>query len=165
MKPKKSSLILSICILFVMIGFDQWTKSAIVHTIPLGNSIEVFHRFLYLTYIQNTGAGFSIFENFGIWFFGVITIIALGVMIYFYFHCDNDLRTQLCLSFVVAGTIGNFIDRLKLGYVRDFFSFLIFGQPFPVFNVADICITVGFAALVIILLYDDWKVKSQWKTK
>ena len=64
---------------------------------------------------------------------------------------------------IFSGAVGNFIDRLWLGYVRDFFSFYIFGSPFPVFNIADICITVGFAILLLIYFYDEFKEKKRWK--
>ena len=79
------------------------------------------------------------------------------------FFKTNDSRYQICLSLVFSGAIGNFIDRMSLGYVRDFFSFYIFGYPFPVFNVADICITVGIALILISMFVDDKKEQERWK--
>ncbi len=66
---------------------------------------------------------------------------------------------------ICAGAIGNFIDRMTLGYVVDFFSFYFFGWGFPVFNIADICISVGFVMLIIFTLIDEYKEQQRWKNK
>ena len=81
------------------------------------------------------------------------------------FHFSNTASEQIlfCLSLVFSGAIGNFIDRMTLGFVRDFFSFYIFGYPFPVFNVADICITVGIALILVSMFIDDKKEQARWK--
>jgi signal peptidase II len=128
----------------------------VVKSIPLYQRIPVIPGFFDLTYVQNTGAAFSIFEGMGIWFFVILTFLILAAMVYAFWK-SRDLRIEICLALIMAGAIGNLIDRIEFGYVRDFFLFYIFGSPFPVFNVADICITVGFIGLVIFYLLDDWK--------
>ena len=161
MKQGKT-VVASLLIVFVTLGLDQWTKWAIVKSIKLNETVEMINHFFYLTYVQNTGAGFSMFAHAGMGFFAVLTLIALVAMVYMFFK-TNDSRYQICLSLVFSGAIGNFIDRMSLGYVRDFFSFYIFGYPFPVFNVADICITVGIALILISMFIDDKKEQAKWK--
>lgn len=161
MKQGKT-VVASLLIVFVTLGLDQWTKWAIVKSIKLNETVEMINHFFYLTYVQNTGAGFSMFEQAGMGFFAALTLIALVAMVYMFFK-TNDSRYQICLSLVFSGAIGNFIDRMSLGYVRDFFSFYIFGYPFPVFNVADICITVGIALILISMFIDDKKEQAKWK--
>lgn len=161
MKQGKT-VVASLLIVFVTLGLDQWTKWAIVKSIKLNETVEMINHFFYLTYVQNTGAGFSMFAQAGMAFFAALTLIALVAMVYMFFK-TNDSRYQICLSLVFSGAIGNFIDRMSLGYVRDFFSFYIFGYPFPVFNVADICITVGIALILISMFIDDKKEQAKWK--
>lgn len=161
MKQGKT-VVASLLIVFVTLGLDQWTKWAIVKSIKLNETVEMINHFFYLTYVQNTGAGFSMFTQAGMGFFAALTLIALVAMVYMFFKTD-DSRYQICLSLVFSGAIGNFIDRMSLGYVRDFFSFYIFGYPFPVFNVADICITVGIALILISMFIEDKKEQAKWK--
>lgn len=161
MKQGKT-VVASLLIVFVTLGLDQWTKWAIVKSIKLNETVEMINHFFYLTYVQNTGAGFSMFAQVGMGFFVALTLIALVAMVYMFFKTD-DSRYQICLSLVFSGAIGNFIDRMSLGYVRDFFSFYIFGYPFPVFNVADICITVGIALILISMFIEDKKEQAKWK--
>lgn len=156
MKKYTSAILLSLVLIALSIGLDQWTKYAVASTMSVGQSKVVIPKLMYLTYAQNTGAGFSLFEGAGIVFFSILTIAAMIGIVYYFFHI-HDLRIQLCLALIFAGALGNFIDRLSLGYVRDFFSVYIFGWPFPIFNVADICISVGFILLLATYLYDDYK--------
>ena len=125
MKKKIGTYIVSLIIIVLTLGYDQWTKHIVEQSIQLNERIEVIKNFFYLTYVQNTGAGFSLFEGFGMTFFAIVTIVALILIGYIYFMV-NDYRYQLALALVFSGAIGNFIDRLVLGYVRDFFSFYIF---------------------------------------
>jgi len=135
--------------LFGILVLDQITKIWIETTMYLGESIEVIKDFFYITFVQNTGAAWSILEG-QMWFFYVITAVALGAMFYFFKDTkENEWWLRLALILLIAGTLGNFIDRLTLQYVRDFLDFVIFGYDFPVFNVADIslCVGVGMVAL------------------
>ena len=145
---KMKTIVASLLIVLVTLGLDQWTKWAIERSISLNESVEMIKHFFYLTYVQNTGAGFSMF--------------ALAAILYMFFKTE-DSRYQICLSLVFSGAIGNFIDRMALGYVRDFFSFYIFGYPFPVFNVADICITIGIVLILVSMFIDDKKEQNRWK--
>ena len=159
---KMKTIVASLLIVLVTLGLDQWTKWAIERSISLNESVEMIKHFFYLTYVQNTGAGFSMFAGAGMGFFALLTIVALAAILYMFFKTE-DSRYQICLSLVFSGAIGNFIDRMMLGYVRDFFCFYIFGYPFPVFNVADICITIGIALILVSMFIDDKKEQNRWK--
>ncbi|MEA4920847.1 MAG: signal peptidase II [Clostridiaceae bacterium] len=138
----------------LMVGADQlikyWasTELAQVSTLPLING--VFH----LTYVENTGAAFSMLQGRRL-FFIAITIVAFGVFVYMF--STGMIKGRLgyySMAFIAGGAIGNFIDRLRLGYVVDLFDFRFIN--FPVFNFADLCITIG-AILFILLAYRDYK--------
>lgn len=146
----------SLMIILVLTGLDQWTKLDVVKGMSLGQSIVLIPRLFELTYVQNTGAGFSIFLGYGKLFFAVLTIVAMAGILWFYFH-STDPGVQLSLSLIFAGALGNFIDRMVRGYVVDFFHVYIFGWSFPIFNVADICITLGFIFLVVHMLAEEYK--------
>ena len=103
MKQGKT-VVASLLIVFVTLGLDQWTKWAIVKSIKLNETVEMINHFFYLTYVQNTGAGFSMFAQAGMSFFAALTIIALVAMVYMFFK-TNDSRYQICLSLVISGAL------------------------------------------------------------
>lgn len=150
-------IIVSLCVLM-----DQISKMYIVNHVGLYEKIQVIPGFFDITYLENTGAGFSIFEGYGKFFFGALTLIALGVMVYWFFQ-NKDTMFRILLAFIAGGAIGNLIDRMCLGYVRDFLSFNIFGWAFPVFNIADICISVGFVCLLLYIVIDEYQESKKWK--
>lgn len=158
----KGTFVISGIIIAVTLFLDQWTKWCIMNSMKEYQSIEIIRKFFNITYVKNTGAGFSLFEGFGIWFFSIVTIVALCILIGASMKI-NDQRYRILIALITSGAIGNFIDRIRLGFVCDFFDFNIFGWDFPVFNVADICITCGFAMLIVCMVYDDWKEKKKWK--
>lgn len=154
MKHRTQIYIGSLVLVALMTGLDQWTKWAVSTHMRPGQSIVIIPKLFELTYLQNTGAGFSIFEGYGKPFFAVLTVIAMAVMLWAYIKAKRP-GLQMSLALIFAGALGNFIDRMALGYVVDFFHFYIFGWSFPVFNIADICITLGFVFLVIDMLREE----------
>ena len=148
MKKKNIFLILSI-ILLVLI--DQISKILIFNYLKKINSIIIIPKFLSFTYIKNYGAAFGILEGKRA-FFIIITIIALFYLIYELFKYKNNKNYSISLVLIISGIIGNFIDRLFLGYVRDFISFKIFE---PVFNIADSFIVIGVMIFTIYCLVGD----------
>ena len=131
---------------------DILTKSAIVNNYALYDSTDIIPGFFSITRLHNNGAAWSILEGRMIFFY-IITVIAIGAIFYFYRSSKNDFQ-KLSLALILAGTIGNFIDRIRLGYVVDFLDFIIFGYDFPVFNVADMCLVIGCGLLIIHMLTD-----------
>mgnify|MGYP000283727217 FL=1 len=103
--------------------------------------------------MQNTGSAFSLLEN-AQWLFILIAVAAVLLISVFLIRLPKTKRYQplhILLTFISAGAVGNLIDRIQLGYVRDFIYFSII--DFPVFNVADIYVTVSTALLVILVLF------------
>lgn len=136
-----------------IILLDQLTKIVIGNAIGYQESVEIIKNFFSLTNVHNTGAAWSMLEG-KMMFFYIISIISLVAMAYFYKTLPlNDKYTKLGLVLMMAGTVGNFIDRLYFQYVRDFLDVVIFGYDFPVFNIADsaLCIGVGFILLDVFL--------------
>lgn len=134
-------------LIIAVIIADQVTK----HLVPVGTHIEIIKGFFYITYCENRGAAFSILQNFR-WGFIILTIIAVAVMIRFMVTQKHTLA-RLSLALITGGALGNMIDRLIKGYVIDFFDFYPFGYDFAIFNVADICITIGVALLLVYIIF------------
>ena len=143
--------------LFGILALDQITKIMVETTMNLKDSIEIIKGFFSITYVQNTGAAWSIMEG-QMWFFYIITVVALLVMIYIFKDTkEHQWWLRMAVILLIAGTLGNFIDRVAFQYVRDFLDFIILGYDFPVFNVADIslCVGVGMVALETLLSKED----------
>ncbi len=136
-------------IVIVLIATDQISKLWISSVMQLNQSIEVIKDFFYITYTTNTGAAWSVGEGLGSLFVVVAIALCGGIVYYLYKHEDTGWFLKLVLLLVVAGGLGNAIDRVRLGYVIDFLNFYIFGYDFPVFNTADCCITLAMFGLII----------------
>ena len=133
-----------------LFGIDQITKFIVDSNMALGQSITIVDDFFNLTYVRNTGAGFSILEG-QMTFFYVITLVALCFLLYLLFTSNNESKFYiLSILMMIAGTLGNFYDRIVYQYVIDFLDFIIIGYDFPVFNFADICLTVGVGIYLLV---------------
>ncbi|HDT8027818.1 TPA: signal peptidase II, partial [Enterococcus faecalis] len=125
----------------LLVGLDQWSKYLTVQNISLGETKEFIPGFLSLTHLRNTGAAWSLLEGKMIFFY-VITVIVSVVIIYLLIkNYKKSIWYSVGLSFVLAGAIGNFIDRVRLGYVVDMLQTDF--MNFPIFNVADSTLVVG----------------------
>lgn len=149
--------------IFVVIMFiiDQTTKAIAAGVLPGKNTaVTIINHFFYFTYAQNYGGAWSLLE--GHVYLFVIAAIAVAIMVVWWFlnSKPNDYLIRFGLILVLAGGIGNCVDRVVYGYVRDFIDFVIFGYDFPVFNIADICIVVG----VILIILDTFEEEFiRWK--
>lgn len=147
---RKVSIFISILLL---IALDQVVKWYVVKEIPLGGMRRFIPKVVSLTYLKNSGAAFSMLEN-QQWFFAIITLIAMGAaFVYIYRHIKGSLWLLLGLTLIISGGIGNFIDRVRQGFVVDMFH-LDF-MNFAIFNVADIYLTIGVGLLLIYLLREE----------
>ncbi len=145
--------ILSIIGFALLVFLDQWTKHLAVSHLMGQKDIIMIPGVLQLHYLENTGAAFSIMENKTI-FFCIITPILCALMIYLFIKLPVKKEYQslrLILIFLLAGAIGNFIDRISYHYVVDFIYFSLIN--FPVFNVADIYVTCGVICLFLLILF------------
>lgn len=137
----------------VLVTIDQITKYLTVQNINLYEVKEIIPNFISFTYIQNSGAAWSILEG-KMWFFYIITVGVIAFLLYYlYTEGRVDRILGIILSIVLAGTIGNFIDRIIFQYVVDMIKLEFIN--FPIFNVADMLLTIGVAALLIYSIYEE----------
>ena len=142
----------------LLVGLDQWSKYLTVQNISLGETKEFIPGFLSLTHLRNTGAAWSLLEGKMIFFY-VITVIVSVVIIYLLIkNYKKSIWYSVGLSFVLAGAIGNFIDRVRLGYVVDMLQTDF--MNFPIFNVSDSTLVVGVICIFIYLILDEKAAKE-----
>ena len=154
-KNKKTIQFIGVdCILMVILTLlDQWTKSLVVHHLKDQSDIILIPGVFQLHYLENRGAAFGILQNQRI-IFVILTIIYLAAVFWFLHRCPKTGRYTLLhiiASVLTAGALGNFIDRLRLGYVVDFFYFSLIN--FPVFNVADMALVIGLLYIAYRLIF------------
>lgn len=138
-------------IIGLLIALDQWVKFYVLETIALGETKSFIPSILSLTYLQNYGAAFSILQN-QQWFFILVTVVIMVTAIrYLIKHRDDSWLLVLSLVLIISGGLGNFIDRLRLGYVVDMFQTEF--MDFAVFNVADSYLTVGVVLLFSYMMF------------
>lgn len=154
---------LYILLTILLVVIDQVVKFLVRTNIPLGEHLPFIPHILDLTYVQNTGAAFSILAE-HTWILTLLSLIIVIVMVVALWkkvlvHPFGVIPSVM----VIAGGIGNLIDRIAFGYVTDMFYTLF--MNFAVFNVADICITVGGVLLVlyVLVLYDKLEKKEEPK--
>ncbi len=150
---KKKIYIIDILLLLVLIGIDQYTKYLAVIKLKGQNAYNIISGVLELNYLENKGAAFGMLQNQKI-FFIFVTVVFLAVIIYVLIKVPSQPKynkLHILLVVISAGAIGNFIDRLRLDYVVDFIYFSLIN--FPIFNVADMYVTVSTILLVIIILF------------
>ena len=143
--------------IFFFLVLDQATKRLIVGGIPLYGSRTVIPGFLNLTHIRNKGAIFGFFSHTGSRFVSLAlmaaALIALALVLYYFIKTPASERgMKLALSLILAGALGNQVDRVARGYVTDFIDVYIGRRHWPFFNVADSCITIGAVLLFIMIL-------------
>ncbi|MFC1576246.1 signal peptidase II [Candidatus Omnitrophota bacterium] len=127
---------------------DQLSKALVLRSLVPGESVEVVKNIFYLTLVHNTGAAFGIFRH-QTFFFIIVSVLAVIVIAVYIKRKQNIIfMRDAALALVLGGALGNLVDRLRFGYVVDFFDFRIW----PVFNVADSAITIGTFLLIISLL-------------
>lgn len=136
-----------------LVVVDQLVKAWVVAHIAVGETVA-FLPGLALTHLQNDGAAFSILRG-QQWFFYLITVVSLIVVYWLWRDAGTSRFYKLSLALILAGTIGNFIDRVRFGSVTDMFETTF--MNFAIFNVADACLTVGVIMVVIYLLFMDGK--------
>ena len=150
-KPLRLAIFFLICAL--MVALDQFTKYlAVIHLKGQENAVWIKNVFE-LEYCENDGAAFSSFSGKQGFLLAVTIIVLLLVIIEFLRIPEGKRYTGLRINFlmIVAGALGNMIDRVRQGYVVDFFYFVPIN--FPRFNVADIYVTLAMPLLVILLFF------------
>lgn len=154
MKTRKIRFIIWDIVIFIFgIFLDQWAKIIMTNLLKDKPDIPILKDILELHYLENRGAAFGIFQGKRFYFI-IVVIIVFAVVGWIIWKLPEDKKydkLHITLSLILAGGIGNFIDRIARGYVVDFIYFKLI--DFPVFNVADIFITVSTILLAIMLLF------------
>ncbi|MEZ0239900.1 MAG: signal peptidase II [Chloroflexota bacterium] len=146
----RNGLVLLLTALAILVA-DQATKAIVVSNLAVGERAELLGDVVQIWHAQNRGAAFSLFQG-GTIIFLVVSVLSIGMVAYFYRSFrDRSPWLHLVLGIVLGGTLGNFTDRLRQGYVTDWLSVGIGDTRWPTFNVADSSVVVGIGILVLYL--------------
>lgn len=160
MRIKQKKIIIVCIAVLLLVGIEQVVK----FQIPKEGTIVLIQNFLNITYVENTGAAFGIGAN-NTANFIIINLIVLGLVVRFLITQIERMNiwTKIPLALILAGGIGNLLDRIFRGYVIDFIDINAWIH-FPVFNLADIYITFGWVLFVIITIVHYVKNEKKGKT-
>lgn len=132
----------------LIVAADQWTKSVVRSNLSIGDvwaPWEWLTPFARIVHWYNTGVAFGMFQDANFFFSILAILVSLGIVYYYPKVDEGEWIVRLALSLQLGGAVGNLLDRLLIGHVTDFISV----GSFPVFNIADSCITVGVAVLLL----------------
>ena len=140
----------------LLVVLDQITKYLAVIHLKDQPPYVILQNIFQLEYLENRGAAFGLFQDKRIFFYLSVILISV-IVVWFYSRVPMDRKympLRICAVLLIAGAYGNFIDRVRLNYVIDFFYFKLI--DFPIFNVADIYVTVS-SFLIILLIFFYYK--------
>jgi signal peptidase II len=133
---------------FVGLVLDQLTKLWVAQSFAtVGDTVPLWEGVFHFTYVHNTGAAFNLFDEGVHWLRWLSLLVSIGLIALAWFNLRLDKLEQLGYGFILAGALGNGIDRFLFGYVVDFLDFRLIN--FPVFNLADVSINLGIIFLLI----------------
>lgn len=154
-------MVLYLAIFFAIIILDQISKVMITSAFLPGQGTTVIKGILDFIYVRNEGAAFGMLQGARV-FFIVVTLAAVAAAIIYIIKArPASPLERTALAFISGGAIGNFIDRVVLGYVRDFISAAFI--DFPVFNIADCFVCIGAGLYILYTLLDTFKSKKAEK--
>ncbi|HSH36177.1 signal peptidase II [Schnuerera sp.] len=143
-------------IAITIVILDQVSKFAAIKYLKGHSPYIIVENLFQLCYVENYGAAFGILQNRKI-FFVIVTFIVIISIVFFLVRYNHSINKPLKIGLVMllAGAIGNLIDRIRFGYVVDFISFKLAGSyDFPVFNVADIFIVAGTLLIMTLIMFN-----------
>ena len=144
--------------IFILIAADQLTKAIVAQKIPFLTSKSIIPGFFNLTHIRNRGAIFGFFSQSGSQpLYIILTLASLAALVfvvfYFFKTPTSERFMKVSLSLILAGALGNMIDRIFRGYVIDFMDFYVKEWHWPSFNIADASITIGAFFIIFIFFF------------
>ncbi len=146
---------------------DQTTKAWAIRRLRFGGDISVIPNFLNFAYAQNTGVAFSMLDDHGDsgrWGLSVVAIIAATLVLYFFWKTPrSDDRVLGALALLLAGIVGNVVDRARLGFVIDFIDVQFGNWHYPTFNIADAAICLGAGLLILDIFFSKKKAADEVK--
>lgn len=152
-KNRKTCVGIGTLVIAILVLLDQFTKHLAILYLKDQPNIIWIRNVMELEYLENRGAAFGILQN-QQWLFILLFFLFVTAVIIFYCRMPMEkkyLPVQILSLFLIAGGLGNLIDRIRLGYVIDFFYFSLIN--FPVFNVADIYVTVSMVILFLLFIF------------
>ncbi|MBQ8960480.1 MAG: signal peptidase II [Ruminococcus sp.] len=157
--------IILLLLIAALIGADQLVKYWAIHSLAPVRTMEFIHfgsvKVLDLTYLENDGAIFGSMSGQRWFLIGFTSLVIIAGVIALFFAAKRSKFLGASIALFVAGGIGNLIDRIRFGYVVDMFEVKLF--HFAIFNVADICVTVAFAMILIYIIFIDPKIEKAKK--
>ncbi|MCR5447965.1 MAG: signal peptidase II [Solobacterium sp.] len=155
-------------LMIAVLVIDQLSKYLIAASPMQYAHMELIPGFFYLTYAKNTGVAWSMFSGgqatAALCIVAAVAFIGLSYLMERAHKSGNKLQTVV-FALMASGALGNLIDRLMLGYVRDFLDFIIFGYDFPIFNIADSALCIGVGLMIIEMILEERKEKADGKTQ
>ena len=153
---KDNAVYLLFIIFFLFL--DQISKTLVALHLQLYESKVVIPGFFNLTHVRNKGAIFGFFSHLdGFWIYALLTVASLAALVlvayYFIKTPSSETFLKFSLSLILAGALGNLTDRIFRGSVIDFLDFYVKDWHWPVYNVADSCVTVGAVLLIYIFFF------------
>lgn len=157
-------ILVDVILTAVLLAADLITKHFVSNDLLANGGVrEIIKNVLTFRYSENTGAAFGMFDNARVLLSVLVGIVIIGLIGFMVYHIlkgkhkeRGSLLLHISLSMIVAGGIGNLVDRIALGYVRDFIEYTIvytlFKKHFAICNFADVCLTIGVILLVIYLI-------------
>ncbi len=143
--------VISVVVVAVLVGLDQLTKFLVLTNIKPINAVPVIDGIIQFRYVENTGAAFSMLSD-KTWLLSLFTgVLILLLTIYLIFGKDISKLERISFLLLIAGGLGNLIDRIFRGYVIDFIDYLF--MNYAVYNFADILVTIGAVLLIISVLF------------
>ena len=152
-KKKKVFLLVDFLMIILLVFLDQFTKYLAVIHLEDKPAIKIIDGVLELNFLKNSGAAFGLLQNQKV-FFILVAVMILCIIAYVLFRMPDDKKyniMHILLVMIASGAAGNMIDRVRNDYVVDFIYFVIIN--FPIFNVADIYVTVSTFLFVILFLF------------
>lgn len=152
-------------IVFFVLAGDLYTKALIQENLLLHQSVPIIEGLLNITYVENPGAAFGLMANtnplFRSIFFGMVSVIAIAIVLYIYFkHPENSGLIRTASALILGGAVGNMTDRIRFGKVVDFIDFYWGQYHWPAFNVADTAISIGVGLFLLDMFLKDKKSKQ-----
>ena len=160
---KKKCIVFSVQMLIVavLVAADQWFKMLATEHLMGKEDIVLVKNFISLSYAENTGAAFSMFSGSTMLLSVITLVIMLAGAVAFFAMRNHNKIIDTCAVMILAGGLGNLIDRFRLSFVVDYIRTLFI--DFPVFNFADILVVVGCFTLSGYLIYDIIREEKQKK--
>lgn len=135
-----------IIIIILFLFLDQMIKYLVASNMHLNQSINIIKDFFKITYVTNDGAAFNLFSG------NILFLVIIAILVIFYIIKNIktlEKKEKYIYSILIAGILGNLIDRIFRGFVIDYIDFRIFGYDMAIFNFADICIVCSCILLVL----------------